>query len=222
MISSFEIAWREGRRVTARLSLPDSETGPAVLLAHGAGAGQDHPGLTALRDGLSRAGHIVLTFNYPYMEEARRRPDPTESLLTCHRAAAVRLRAETGEPIVLAGRSMGGRMGSLLAAGGEPCAALILYAYPLHPVGKTDVLRKDHLTRISSPMLFFTGTRDAMARLDLVHRWIRSLPNALVEIVEDADHAFRVPKSSGRTQEELLAWIASRSAEWIQDLGRSS
>ena len=113
-------------------------------------------------------------------------------------------------------------MGSLLAAGGEPCAALILYAYPLHPVGKTDVLRKDHLTRISSPMLFFTGTRDAMARLDLVDRWIRSLPNALVEIVEDADHAFRVPKSSGRTQEELLAWIASRSAEWIQDLGRSS
>ena len=114
---------------------PRRPSGRAVLLAHGAGAGQDHPGMTSIRDGLVARGHPVLTFNYPYTEAGRRfPPDRRDILLACHRAAAEWLR-DRCSGMVMAGRSMGGRMASYLAAEGEPCDGLVLYAYPLHPAG---------------------------------------------------------------------------------------
>ncbi|MDE0168619.1 MAG: dienelactone hydrolase family protein [bacterium] len=211
------IAW-SGGTVSGRWACPRHPSGRAVLLAHGTGAGQDHPGVTTIRDGLVARGHPVLTFNYPYTEAGRRfPPDRRDVLLACHRAAAEWLRARF-PGIVMAGRSMGGRMASYLAAAGEPCSGLVLYAYPLHPAGKPDRLRADHLPVVGVPMLFFTGSRDALALPHLVDRWLAPLDRATIEIIPDADHSFRVPKRSGRSFEQVMECMVARTSDWMSAL----
>jgi predicted alpha/beta-hydrolase family hydrolase len=170
-----------------------------------------------LRNRLAGAGVAVLTFNYPYIEEGKRRPDPPARLLECHRAALNRLRAERGDAVVLAGRSMGGRMGTLLAAEGEAVEGLVLFAYPLHPPGKPDRLRVEHLGGIGAPMLFLSGSRDSFARVELIDEHLRSLPGATVELLDEADHSFRVPKRSPRTYEEVLDEAVRRTVEWMDE-----
>lgn len=210
------IRW-DGQSVSGRLMCPDDPARTAVLLAHGAGAGQDHPGVVSIRDGLAERGHPVLTFNYPYMEAGRRFPDRQPKLVACHRAAAAWLR-ERFPSLVMAGRSMGGRMASYLAAEGEPGEGLVFYGYPLHPAGKPDRIRAAHLPEVPAPMLFFTGSRDALALPEQVQMWLAPLEQATIEIIPDADHGFRVPKRSGRTRREVIAWMVDRTSEWIADL----
>ena len=221
MTRTVTIEWRPGHTVTGRLAEPGKGLLPSMLLAHGAGAGQDHPGVAGLRDRLARGGARVLTFNYPYTEAGKRSPDSQTTLLDCHRGALEWLRAEAGDDVVLAGRSMGGRMATYLAAGGEPVRGLVLYAYPLHPAGKPDRLRVDHLSGIVPPMLFFSGTRDSLARGDLIEKHLQSLPTATIELIEDADHSFRVPKRTGHTFEEVLDGVAARTIKWLEGLGSS-
>ena len=180
-----------------------------VLLAHGAGTNQDHPRLVELRDGLGRAGLTILTFNYLYTEAGRKGPDSQAVLLGAHRAARDYLASEVGGPVVLAGRSMGGRMGTYLAAVGEPALGLVLYAYPLHPPGRPDRLRADHLPAIKAPMLFFQGTRDPLSRMELFEQHVRPLPTATVELLE-ADHSLGGPRNA--------AFLIERAAEWIRNL----
>ena len=210
------IGWEE-RSVSGRWLCPADPSGTAVLLAHGAGAGQDHPGVTAIRDGLVHRGHPVLTFNYPYMEAGRKFPDRLPLLLDCHRAAAAWLRMRSPR-FVMAGRSMGGRMASYLAAAGEPCDGLVFYGYPLHPAGKPDRLRADHLPDVPVPMLFLTGSRDSLALPHLVDRWLVSLERATIEIVPHADHGFRVPNRSGCTREQVIDWMVERTSQWMSNL----
>ena len=210
------ICW-DDRAVSGRWACPGQPSGSAVLLAHGAGAGQDHPGITDIRDGLVERGHPVLTFNYPYVEAGRRFPDRREVLLGCHRAAAEWLRRRFPR-FVMAGRSMGGRMASYLAAAGESCSGLVFYAYPLHPARRPDRLRADHLPEVRVPMLFFTGSRDSLALPHLVDRRLVPLESATIEIIPDADHGFRVPKRSGRTREEVIEWVVARTSEWMAAL----
>lgn len=184
-----------------------------LLLAHGAGTNQDHPRLVELRDGLAVAGLTVLTFNYLYTEADRKRPDSQPLLLAAHRAARDLLAGEVGGPVILAGRSMGGRMGTYLAAAGEPVLGLVLYAYPLHPPGKPENLRVDHLPAITAPMLFFQGTRDPLSRMELFERYVRPLPNAAVELLE-ADHSLGGARNAAR--------LIERTAEWVGTLGSSA
>ena len=160
----------------------------------------------------------MLTFNYAYAERGQKRPDRQEKLLACHRAAADWLRARD-EAVVMAGRSMGGRMATYLAAEGQSCVGLVLYGYPLHPPGRPERLRKDHLADIRVPMLFFSGDRDSLATPGLFDRWIRPLPLVTSEIIHQADHSFRIPKRSGWTTESLLEWMAGRTSEWVGQLG---
>src|SRR5690606_40562776 len=121
MPSTVRITWARGEEVTGRLA-GDGPVG--VLLAHGAGTDQDHPLIVAIRDGLASRGLRVLTFNYPYTERGGKRPDPRARLLDCHRAAADRL-GRSVDLLYMAGRSMGGRMGSYLVADGYPAAGLV-------------------------------------------------------------------------------------------------
>ena len=179
--------------------------GPALLLAHGAGAGHDHPLMTGLATALSSLGFTVMTFNYPYTEAGRRHPDRTEKLLACHRAVLDWLTVRSGG-VVLAGRSMGGRMATYLAAEGAPCLALALFAYPLHPLGRPDSLRAAHLAGITRPMLFVVGTRDEMCRMDLFDELVRPLPTVTTHLLEGADHGWRV---KGRPYPELAAEAAA-------------
>lgn len=170
--------------------------------------------MVALRDALATEGPAVLTFNYPYSERGAKRPDPQSRLLECHRAAADVLARET-DHLFLAGRSMGGRMGTYLVAEGYPARGLILYAYPLHPAGKPEKLRIEQFPEIAIPMLFFQGTRDALARMDLVEEHIASLPNATVEVVEGASHSTR---GGGWTDESTANHLAAHTASWLRSL----
>lgn len=193
------------------------DPGPVgVLLAHGAGAGQDHPWMTTVAEGLAEEGLFVLTFNYRYTENGRKSPDRLPVLLDAHRAAAGALSARC-ESVVLAGKSMGGRVGSHLAGDeGWPAAGLVYYGYPLVAIGKSEPRPTDHLERIQAPQLFFSGTRDRLGPTDLIEKTAESLPSASVIVVDDGDHSFKVPKGTGKTTDEVLAEIVATTADWIK------
>jgi len=186
-----------------------------VLLAHGAGAGQDHPWIAAVRDGLARRGLFVLSFNYRYTEAGKRAPDRMPMLLTVHRAAADVLAGEC-ERVVLAGKSMGGRVGShLVGDDGWPAAGLVYFGYPLVPMGRGDPRPTDHLEKIEVPQLFFAGTRDRLSPPELVVPIAASVPDGTLEVVEDGDHSFKVPKRSPTSNEEVLDNVTGAAADWI-------
>lgn len=210
MARKVKIDWGGGT-VTGRLV---GEGGSGILLAHGAGTDQDHRFIVLLRNRLAGHGLTVLTFNYPYTERGAKRPDPQSRLLDCHRAAADHL-ADRVDRLFLAGRSMGGRMGTYLVADGYPAHGLVLYAYPLHPAGKLDKLRIDQFDRIEVPMLFFQGTRDALSRMELFEEHIAGRPGVTVEILEGAGHGTR---GGGWTDESMAGHLAERSATWIDGL----
>lgn len=201
------VTW-DGGEVTA---ITEGSGPIGILLAHGAGVGQDHPSMMGLRAGLAAGGHAVMTFNYPYTERGVKSPDRQEKLLACHRAAADTLGGRV-EQLFLAGRSMGGRMGTYLVADGYPAAGLILYAYPLHPAGRTERLRIEQFADISVPMLFLQGTNDALSRMDLFEEHIASLPNAAVELLEGAGHG---PRGGGWDLEKITERYVTASLAWI-------
>lgn len=210
MASTVTIEW-EGGEVTGRLAGKGPE---GILLAHGAGTNQDHDFIVLLRDGLADSGHTVMTFNYPYTERGSRSPDRREKLLACHRGAAEFLQERVDRPF-LAGRSMGGRIGTYLVAEGFQATGLVLYAYPLHPPGKPEKLRIDQFGDIDVPMLFFQGTRDALSRNELFDKHIRPLPNAHVETLEGAGHS---PKGGGWTPETTAERLVADTSAWINEL----
>lgn len=190
-----------------------------VLLAHGAGAGQDHPWMTTVADGLVDAGLSVLTFNYRYSEAGRKSPDRLPTLLAVHRAAADAL-AERCEQVVLAGKSMGGRVGSHLAGDeGWPAAGLVYYGYPLVALGKGEPRPTDHLERIEAPQLFFAGTRDRLGPPELIEKVASGLPDAKVIVVDDGDHSFKVPKRAGKANDEVLGEIVDDTMRWMSGVG---
>jgi predicted alpha/beta-hydrolase family hydrolase len=174
--------------------------------------------MVALRDGIASAGFPTLTFNYPYKEAGKKRPDSPKRLLACHSAAARWFRTEVNPLMVMAGRSMGGRMASMLAADGDPCAGLILFSYPLHPAGRPEKLRKDHLPQIKVPVLSIVGTRDALANPAVYDEWVRPLPNFTTIDIEDGDHSYRVRKASGRSSEQALNEVVEAAAGWLRHL----
>ncbi len=210
MAARTSITWPEGK-VSGRIA----GSGPTgILLAHGAGTDQDHPFMVALRDRLAGAGSTVMTFNYPYTEKGSKRPDRSEVLVRCHRAAADRLGAHV-DRMFLAGRSMGGRMATYLVAEGYPTDGVILYAYPLHPAGREDRLRIDHFAEVKVPLLFFQGTSDALSRMELFDRHIRALPNATVELLDGASHSFR---GKTWTEESMLNRLVTGTTRWIESI----
>ena len=210
MPKEVRIHW-DGGEVTAHLA---GSGRIGILLAHGAGTNQDHPMMISLRDGLASAGHAVMTFNYPYTERGARSPDRPARLIACHRAAAETF-ASRVDQLFMAGRSMGGRMATHLVAEGHHAAGVILYAYPLHPAGKPEKLRVDHLTQVRVPLLFFQGTRDALSRMELFDDHIATLPNAAVELLAGVDHSFR---GKGWTSESLMERLVGRTTSWIAKL----
>lgn len=188
-----------------------------ILLATGAGTGQDSPGVAGLRSRLAAQGFKVLSFEYAYRAQGRAFPDRQPKLLDVHRAAVRRLREDVGGRLVLAGRSMGGRMSTILAAEGEPCSGVVVYGYPLHPAGKPDRLRVDHLPALRVPVLFISGDNDALARRDLVEQHLVPLPTASFEWIEGADHSFRRRSTS---PEAMLDELARLTADWVASLAK--
>ena len=202
-------------KVTARLAMPESPLGTGIVLAHGAGAGQDHPFMVALRDALASHGFPTMTFNYHYIERGSKAPDRTPKLLAVHRAAADRLLTYC-DRVVLAGKSMGSRMGThLVGDEGWEAAGVVCFAYPLVPIGKGVPRPTEHLSRIECPQLYFAGTRDRLSPPDLILDTLSAISSARLVIVDDADHGFHVSKRSTDTDSGVLAGLAATTAKWI-------
>ena len=199
----------------AALWTPAENPAAVSAIAHGAGAGMAHPLMAGVAQGLAEGGVSVLRFNFPYMDARRRVPDPAPVLLRTWETAVRRAQdLGVGLPLVVGGKSLGGRMASMLAAAqgaAFPAAALVLFGYPLHPRGKADRLRDAHLAKVRAPMLFLQGTRDPLARLDLIEKVVEKLPRARLHVVLGADHSFRVPgvRRSDRDSGEELGRIAA-------------
>lgn len=206
--TSLQIRWSAGRRVGATYREPGEAEGPGILLAHGAGAGRRHAFMERLARRLAAAGHPTLTFDYPFVAEGRRAPDRAATLLACHAAAADWLTRRSGA-IVLAGKSMGGRMASHLAAERPDAgfAALVCFGYPLQPIGKAEPRPTGHLLDVRVPMLFVSGSRDRLAPLPLLERLLGSLPGGELSIVEGADHGFG-RGTADEAADRAIRWLA--------------
>lgn len=217
MTRRLRIKWAPGEAVDARLAMPRDPRGVGVLLAHGAGAGQHHPFMEHLRRSLGEAGYPTMTFDYSYTNARRRAPDRMPKLLAVHRAAADRLSSYVPK-VVVAGKSMGGRVGSHLV-GDElwPAAGLVYYGYPLVPLGKTEARPVDHLQRITVPQLFFAGSRDRLSPLAALRPVVASLPAAALHEIDDGDHSFKVPKRAGRTSAEVLDELVATTVSWLAE-----
>jgi predicted alpha/beta-hydrolase family hydrolase len=125
--------------------------------------------------------------------------------------------------LIAGGRSMGGRVASMLAADGCAFDALMLFAYPLHPAGKPEKLRDAHLPGITMPVLCVNGTRDALCGRDLMERALEGVSAPWrMHWVEGADHSFHVLKSSGRSDDDVLAEIGEVSKTWLSGLPAAS
>jgi predicted alpha/beta-hydrolase family hydrolase len=189
------------------------------VLAHGSGAGMAHHFLAAVATGLAARGIAVLRFNFPFMEQGSKRPDPPPVAHGAIRAAvAEAARRWPGLPLYAGGKSFGGRMSSQAQAI-EPLPGvrgLVFLGFPLHTADKPSTERAQHLAKVQVPMLFLQGTRDTLANLDLVRQVTTPLaPRATLHVVEGADHGFEVLKRSGRTNEEVLVELLATIAGWL-------
>ena len=189
------------------------------VLAHGAGAGMEHPFMVAMADALAAHGVATLRFMFPYMQAGSRRPDAEKVLrATLTAAAAEGVRRARGLPVVAGGKSMGGRMTSrAMAEAPLPgVSGLVFLGFPLHPAGKPSDDRAAHLSDVSVPMLFVQGTRDKLATLDLLQPVLHGLGDrASMMVIEGGDHSLAVPKRSGRTRDEVLDEVARNISAWI-------
>lgn len=192
---------------------------PATLvLGHGAGAGMDHPFMVGFTRAMNDEGFATLRFNFPYIENGRRSPDPAPFLQEAWRAAfgAASGRAK-GEPVWAGGKSLGGRIASMAVADGMPAAGLVFLGYPLHPPGRPERIRDEHLYGIDVPMIFVEGTRDVFATPELLDGVIAKLgARASLISIEGGDHSFNV-KGAKRDAREVAAALAPQVAAAVRE-----
>lgn len=187
-----------------------------LVVAHGAGAGMDHPFLAGFTGALNGLGIATLRFNFPYREAGRKFPDKPPAAIAAWRAAMAEAAARSeGEPLWAGGKSYGGRMASMAVAEGMPAAGLIYLGYPLHPPGKPEKLRDEHLYGLTLPMLFLQGTRDPFATPDLLEAVAGRIgPTAALEWRDGGGHTFEV-KGTKRGTDEVGASLAGSAAAFI-------
>jgi uncharacterized protein len=219
------LAVDETCRVSALLQLPPAAKA-CFVLAHGAGAGMDHPSMTSIAAELAARSIATLRFQFPYMERGSRRPDsPSICHATVRAAVAEAARLAPTLALIAGGRSFGGRMTSQAQAI-EPLRGvkgLAFIGFPLHPAGKPSAERAEHLLQVKIPMLFLQGTRDELAKLELLQPVVNRLgARATLKLLQDADHSFHVPARTGRKDAEVRAEMLDSLAAWLRRLQASA
>ncbi|NIM01947.1 MAG: alpha/beta hydrolase [Acidobacteria bacterium] len=214
----FDVSERAGS--VSSLSLAPERALALLVMGHGAGAGMRHRGMERLAVALAAQSIATFRYQFPYMEQGRRFPDPLPLRLATVGAAleaAAELHPEL--PLLAGGRSMGGRMSSTWVSEnpGSALIGLVFFAFPLHPPGKPGTARARHLNDLDVPMLFLQGTRDNLAELALIELACGALgARAQLHILEGADHSFLVPKRSGRTDQEVLDEAARATRRFVE------
>ena len=214
----------DGGQTTSGLLYRGGKNRTTIILAHGAGAPQMHPFMRLFAFGLAERGYDVITFNFLYMEQRRKAPDPKAKLESCCLAvidAAHRHKKLKGNRLVIGGKSMGGRIASQVAAANDidGLVGLVFLGYPLHPPGKPEQMRDAHLPQIKSPMLFVQGSRDAFGAAEELRDMIKKHRlKATLEIVDGGDHSLKVPRKSGLTQDDVYRATMDKIDNWVSTL----
>lgn len=193
------------------------------VFAHGAGAGMNHPFMTRASEALSARGIATHRFDFPYVKAGRTRPDsPGVAEAAVRAAVAEAARVSPGLPLFAGGKSFGGRMTSQAQAK-DPLPGvrgLVFFGFPLHPPGRPNVDRAEHLSQIEIPMLLLQGTRDEFASLDLLQGVVKRLGSrATLHLIEEGDHSFKVPKRTGKTERDVLEELATTIQQWADSGG---
>lgn len=219
------IAVGESHEVSGLLERPGAARA-VLVLAHGAGAGMEHPSMQAVAMGLAERGIATLRYQFPYMERKSRRPDPSALCHATVRAAVAQAaRLAPDLPLIAGGRSFGGRMTSQAQAQAPlpRVAGLVFLAFPLHPAGRPGTDRAAHLQQISVPMLFLQGTRDELADLGLLRPLVEGLgARAALHLLQDGDHSFHVPARSGRKDSDLRTDALDALSGWLDHVLRAA
>jgi predicted alpha/beta-hydrolase family hydrolase len=207
--------------VAALVYPADTRAAATLILAHGAGAGQQSAFIVGFARGIAALGIDVVTFDFPYITQRRRIPDRGPALEACYRAVieAVRREIESGRRFLfVGGKSMGGRIATQVAAGDVPVAGLVLLGYPLHPPGRPAVLRAAHLPAIGRPMLFVQGSRDNFGTPAELNPILAGLsPPPTLHVVAGGDHSLKVSRDS-QVQAAVYDDVQRTIVRWMQSV----
>lgn len=213
------IALAGGERVSG-LAIAPASPRAALVLAHGAGAGMTHPFMAAAAQGLAGRGIATLRFQFPAMERGSKRVDSPKAAQAAVRGAVDEAaRQLPGVALFAGGKSFGGRMTSQAQAEAPlpGVRGLAFLGFPLHPAGRPASERAAHLAAVRVPMLFLQGSRDDLARLDLLEPMVKALgPRATLAVFAHADHSFHEPARSGKDDAQVLAEVLDALAGWIE------
>jgi uncharacterized protein len=186
-----------------------------MTLGHGAGAGMDHAFMKKLAAELADCNIATVRYNLHYMEHGKKRPDMPAVAHSVIRAVMEKTASlYPSLPLIGAGKSFGGRMTSQLISRGDMpnVKGLIFYGFPLHPANAPSIDRAEHLYSIELPMLFLQGTKDALADLSLLKGVLHHIPRATLEIIENADHSFKIGKK------EAIVDLSKKTENWLRKL----
>jgi predicted alpha/beta-hydrolase family hydrolase len=192
------------------------------VLGHGAGAGMHHPFLDRIANQLALNNIATFRYQFPFMEQGRRTPNPKKVLVQTVRSAVDAAKAAApGLRIIAGGKSLGGRMTSVAYSESpiESVEGLAFLGFPLHAPGREGVIRGEHLKQVDIPMLFLQGTRDKLANLELLGPLCDSLGSkTTLHILESGDHSYKPLKRSGRTFDEVMTEAETTLTTWVEEL----
>jgi len=190
-----------------------------LLLAHGAGADHLHVHMQSLADAFSALGIAVLRFNFPFKEAGRARVDSKPISTNCIVAATTMLQSRFDLPLFVGGHSFGGRMAThAVAEQLIECSGMVLCSYPLHPSGKPATDRAAHFSSIKPPVLFLSGTRDALADSELLESQMVNLAAPTLHWLDTADHSYKILKRTRKNKVDVYTEAASVADEFIKSI----
>ncbi len=216
------LATLEKGKVSALLVRPDRAT-HLLVLGHGASSNMRSPMLQTIAERLAEQNIATFRYNFPYSEKGGGRNSAATCTATIRSAVAAAHGAAPDLPILAGGHSFSGRMTSTAASESplENVTGLVFFSFPLHPAGEPATKRADHLADVTVPMLFLSGTRDALAALDLLQPVVKDLgKRATLHLLDTADHSFKVLKTKRQTVEDVFDEMARVTKDWANQPGR--
>jgi len=222
--SELEVPLEAGATTALAYSADSPSFGAALILGHGAGAGQRSTFMVDFARALSSLGVDVITFNFPYTEQRRRIPDRAPVLEACYRAviASVHARLPAAKrALFIGGKSMGGRIATQVAAADPalPIAGLVLLGYPLHPPGRPTERRDKHLPAVGRPMLFVQGARDAFGTPGELAPIVETIgSSASIHVVVGGDHSLKLARKDPAAQAATYDDVQRTMVEWMRTM----
>ena len=220
VVESKFVATEEQGEVSSLLIRPDDAQW-LLVLGHGASTDMRHTTLQTIAERLADVGVATFRYNFPYAEQGRGRNANAVCQETVRSAVAAAHTVASDLSILVGGHSFSGRMSSMAAAEAplEHVRGLVFFAFPLHPSGKPSTERAAHLSDVTIPMLFLSGTRDKLGELDLLQSTCEQISDkATLHLLDTADHGFKILKRSRKTDEDVFVEMARVINEWVSEL----